>query len=657
MKAFACVLALVFVETLAAQSSQILLREADFSTTPERGGLRFTPQFPPVQQIAGAPAAFYSCFWEFGDGNFSFEENPLHSYPEPGTYTAILDLTNNYDDGKKPRKKKRPVPGGGKGAMAGVFERDRQVIALKTNCQPRSGDPLTCIVSYRNNSALTTGGRIHLFFNEKKYPAAHFRYDTARTYFGETAENAYTLPGPAPAPVAIDWAALTGMRSTGVSTLLSAEPRGADATDMLEKARRVYREEQVWRFAELRPGELRNLFVDLSGTANMLKDTSAFIHLEGIFEPFDPLIAPERFELEIEIVSSHDPNAIFVSDNRVNYRFLKRQKLDYKVRFQNNGEGPAHTVQLDIEIPEGLDLARMRPVEWYPQCPICPTPPGTGSCLDTASTRNGLVFTFRNIYLPGSRQNGLTDRDSTKGFVKYRIEPEPHMPKRTFRSRAKIVFDKNPPIYTNYSKTRFKHGLSPGLKAGYGFSTDAFKAGYFFIGASVSPYKSWKIYPQLEVLTGLKGRANLVDITFSDSIVVPDVDLKVVTRRDSTIGGSRGFVSFEIPVLLRKNVSRAFGVGLGASARILLDNGEDTRHVTVTRYFSAPPGVFTPPPSILRDDHAVTSYSATSARVALFGDVTVGSVRAGPNLGIRFGVIGGAGQVEPFVQVAAEMKF
>ena len=58
-----------------------------------------------------------------GDGDFSFEENPLHIFPKPGNYSTILDLTSNYDDSKKPRKRKKSVltGGGTKIAMAAVF--------------------------------------------------------------------------------------------------------------------------------------------------------------------------------------------------------------------------------------------------------------------------------------------------------------------------------------------------------------------------------------------------------------------------------------------------------------------------------------------------------------------------------------------------------
>src|SRR5690554_8060058 len=58
--------------------------------------VEFNPQMPPLNQVAGAPKAFYTYYWEFGDGNFSFKEKPKHNYKKKGEYTARLWSTNNY---------------------------------------------------------------------------------------------------------------------------------------------------------------------------------------------------------------------------------------------------------------------------------------------------------------------------------------------------------------------------------------------------------------------------------------------------------------------------------------------------------------------------------------------------------------------------------
>jgi hypothetical protein len=665
--AFSICLLLAFGLGLQAQAPQLPVR---FTTKSESGAVRFTAECPPLPPpIPGAPEPFYTYYWEFGDGDFSFEKNPAHQYATAGTYTALLDATAHYDDNKKPPGSSRSimadVGASGAGSIADVFSEKRQTIALKTNRKPRPEEELICIVSYRNTSSYVTDGRLHLFFNEKKFPGAHFMFKEGRTHFNEVPEAAYSALD---IPQVFDWSMLgAGMAGTGdaVGPLVFAPPSPRTEL-MLSRAREAYREEQSWRFTQLRPGETRNLFITLGSTAAMLKDTSAFIHLQGILAPFDPAIDAGEFTLEIEIVSSHDPNAIAVSESRVNYRRLGSEKLDYKVEFQNNGEGPAKKVELTITVPEGLNTTRMRPLSWYPECPICPknmleNAPG---CLDTATLANTLVFTFRNIYLPGSRQEGVSDYDSTKGFVRYRLEPFKNMPKRAFRSQAKIVFDKNKPIYTNFSKTRFKMGKSPGLKAGYVINPDSSEANYAFLGFSLSPYKSWRIYPQVELLTGLKSRTDLPETTTVDSMgfpAMPMSDFFEDTVTTTTSSGNRGFVSFEVPVLLRKNFTNFFGIGLGASAQLFFENGTDSKSITRRVDFytwdpSVPGGYLKTDSKPLGDTEVQNSNIADwYTRFSIFADLTLGSVRAGPNLGIRAG-----GRLhdgfQPFVQVSLEVK-
>jgi PKD repeat protein len=44
------------------------------------------------QDMSVASAAIYSYYWDFGDGAFSFDTNPVHQYFQPGTYTVSLSI-------------------------------------------------------------------------------------------------------------------------------------------------------------------------------------------------------------------------------------------------------------------------------------------------------------------------------------------------------------------------------------------------------------------------------------------------------------------------------------------------------------------------------------------------------------------------------------
>ncbi|MBK6995533.1 MAG: PKD domain-containing protein [Lewinellaceae bacterium] len=661
------------------QAPEAAPRVLDFTVTPDGDGYRFTPIPPPLQQKAGAPLAFWTYYWEFGDGSYSFEEKPLHKFGKVGGYDPILEATAHYDDGKLPTKKGKGIMasqiGGQPGDLPTVFDSIRLPIRMVASRQARANEELTCILSYRNLGMVRTDGRVHLFFNERRFPSSHFALDSARLHFNEKVDAAVSQVLPMDVPSTNGWTLLNLPSHTGVSSALPAEaPSSEILENLLSNARGAYKDEKIWRFTDLQPGEKRNMFVALHGTDKMLQDTNAFIHVEAIFAPFDPLIPAERYELEFEIVSSHDPNAIIVSDSRVNYRSFGKKKLDYKVQFQNNGEGPASTVEVKVEIPEGLDMKRMRPLEWYPKCPICPKPLSNRSCIDTTSTKDGLVFTFRNIYLPGSRQKGVDERDSTKGFVRYRIEAERNMPKTPFRSRAKITFDKNAPIYTNFTRTRFKVGISPGLKAGYAFEPNFSTSdntsgeeqeekepfvqnGYVFLGASLSPFKSWRIYPQVELLTGIKGREETVSMSSNvDTLPAnPAMDFTRITIDSVMEETSQGFVSFELPVLLRKNFTRFFGAGIGGSAMIQFNNGETrvrNREIVIEQIPGQDP--------MLRSDSiyvSTTSLSSKPIRYRAFVDLTFGSVRQGLNLGIRGGaMLERKRKLRPFVQLSLELK-
>jgi hypothetical protein len=643
------------------------LASAEFSAQKEGKGLRFKASLPPLGQKAGAAKAFYRYHWEFGDGHFSTEESPYHEYTREGNYNALLCATNAYDDKNPPKDKKKDIyaPPGGMGInreIATAMTSSYQGIALKNNRDARPGETFIVTLSYQNRGKESTSGRLYLFYNEKVFKKGLFEYQEGRTHFGEQAVPPdYTLSDlPVEAP---RWTGVYRTSSTGAALqVLSDDPPPPPPSGMVEKARSLYRDEQNWLFKDLAAGEKRNLFVTLRSTENMLKDTTALIHIQGIFIPDNPQLSAQDFTLEMKIVNSHDPNAISVSDIKVNYRNLTGNDLDYRVDFQNNGEGPAKQISIVITMPKGLKLGEMRPLEWYPKCPLCPKTPTTASCLDTSTTDGQLIFTFKNIALPGSRQKGM-DYDSTKGFIRYRMEADKHMPKRTFKSQARIIFDKNPPIYTNYSQTRFKPGISPGPKFGYEFHPDTISGGNLFIGISLSPFKSWKIYPQLELLTGFQSptelRATNSTQVYSDTL---SLDFYTDSIVQTTQGGNRGYVSFEVPLLFRKNLCSWLGFGAGGSARVLLYNGtrQTTTRSAVQRYIieTVNPLTYLPfgDPVKYPPTTTLSSFRDTRLQYTLFADCTLGAVRAGPNLGLRAGYILGSGTPRFFLQASVEVK-
>jgi hypothetical protein len=53
-------------------------------------------------------------------------------------------------------------------------------------------------------------------------------------------------------------------------------------------------------------------------------------------------------------------------------RLVRFKRVNFKTRFQNNGEGPARMIRLETDIPTMLDKKTFQIEDMYPKCPICP---------------------------------------------------------------------------------------------------------------------------------------------------------------------------------------------------------------------------------------------------------------------------------------------
>ncbi|MCX6693440.1 MAG: PEGA domain-containing protein [Methanomicrobiales archaeon] len=63
----------------------------NFTAAPRTGDSLLTVWF--IDRTANNPTSWH---WEFGDGGSSSEQNPVHTYEHPGTYTVTLTATNSY---------------------------------------------------------------------------------------------------------------------------------------------------------------------------------------------------------------------------------------------------------------------------------------------------------------------------------------------------------------------------------------------------------------------------------------------------------------------------------------------------------------------------------------------------------------------------------
>ncbi|MDX1940993.1 MAG: PKD domain-containing protein [Saprospiraceae bacterium] len=629
-------------------------READFTVRYDTPYIIFTPILPPLVQIAGAPATYYEYYWEFGDGTFSLAENPSHVYKDTIEHEVYLLATGKYDNGKAPKSRKKKVDGSKeppKTIMASaqpvpaVLEEASATIGLRAIRNPRAEEELVCILAYKNQTPITQSGKLYLFYNQKSYKNEHFTFQEARKHYGEREEqDIITYINNKPDININGWTSLNNISNWYDISLPDQDPNAA-----LNNLKTIYKNSKSWSFNGLQVGEERNLFISLHATNEMLADTNAIIRMTGLFISDDQRIV-EEYTLEMEIVASHDPNYIAVSQRRMNFRRIRNKDLEYKVHFQNNGEGPASTVQITCDVPNGLNMIELEVIDLYPTCLLCPDQPVTWSCLDTSFQEDQIIFTFKNIYLPGTRQEGVNDRDSTKGFVKYRLIPHKKIRKLSLDTRASIVFDKNPPIITNRTATHFKPGISPGIMTGLNIFPDNPKQNYYNIGVSLAPFKPYKRFFQIELWTGFPSASITQENTFQDSTSIWEriqgtiivVDSVYTTMQQTT---QNPLYFNVIPLQIRKNFIDWLSSGVGIMLNIELQRNEITEQVLLERkvYRSPEPTIDIPREQMQPLTDLFTRQTSTSSNnvkdwlfhAAFFADFQLGMVRQGPALGLR----------------------
>ncbi len=650
------------VSTISAQQIQPTdsARTALITFKKDKNKAVFEAETPPLRQIAGAPKAYYSYYWEFGDGHYSMEEAPEHTYRNKGDYTVRLSTTNNYDDGDPPGSRPGKISVSETGYDDFKDENSQLVdtyhgFRLLTNREPVPGEDIQLVVSYSNELEYPTSGKLYLFYNEKKYKADNFELTDLRTHYGEYEDNMeHIIAG----KEALDPQKL--ILTTGLPEHWLPENDTIYKSNLpasLQDADDYYRDHKVMAYDHMNPGEKRNMFVTLTATPEMLKDTSAIITVKSIWVPERGQDLHQVRTHEMEIVTSHDPNKMGLSDSKLNYRLVRFKRLRYKVRFQNNGEGPARLIKLNVDVPEMLDKSTLKIHDTYPKVPICPDGEEvTYSCIDTLYFKDMISFQFKNIYLPGSNQKEVKERDSTKGFVKYSMKFGKKFNKVRSKSKTAIIFDKNEPIITNTATSRFSVGISPGVRAGYNFwipksetyntlienaagevikvdGVEENKEGKsYFAGVTYAPYKSYKWYYQAELYTEIQNQNTDKHMLF----VGRNLGFEVWERRDYSTEINQTNINI-VPASVRYNFNSIFAVGAGVQINWLLC-GKSYENLE-KRFYEYIPDITEPEyelGDLYSESSSTTDLKSQLDDIMPFIDLTAGASRIGPSVGIRY---------------------
>jgi len=631
MKKLLCCFILLSSAMVLAQTKvkDTITRRATISYTQKGNSVTFKPETPPLIPIAGAPKPSYSYLWEMGDGHYNKQAEPKHVYKNKGNYTTRLAVTNNYDNGKPPatRPKKVAVNEIADDPYQDIASiADQNGFAIQKNCDPIPDQEMVVVVSYQNLENYVASGKLYLFYNEKQFKNNNFELLDFRTYAGEREVKENTIAAVDDLDDSNNYLASVG--NTFKTKKYKNTTTEEDLEASLKEAHTLYNNVSILEFDDSNPTETRNVFYTFKTTPEMIKDTSATVTMRGIFVPNRSFKNHKVKNLEMEIVTSHDPNKMGSNGSLINYRLVRFKRVKFKTRFQNNGEGPARKIRLETDIPDMFDKKTFQIEGMYPECPICPKDEEpTVSCLDTIIKQKQIIFTFKNIYLPGTEQKNVQEKDSTKGFVRYSMKFNEDFHKVKTKSRTAIIFDKNEPIITNYAVTRFLPGISIGVKAGYNIYPDLEKSTSYFVGATISPFKSYRFYWQAEWVNALNqynSTANIVDVYDTNANGTRQLLRTTTTTENKNI-------NWEVPILIRYNINNYIGIGAGIQANINVSS-EQHQDVKIEIFEgdkdNALIGTQTTSNTI--------KNSFTDIKTGLLFDLTAGFARIGPSLGARY---------------------
>lgn len=646
------VVLLVFLFGISSSFSQTkvkdtITRRANVVYDQKGNVVAFKAETPPLIQIAGAPKANYTFFWEYGDGTYSKTAEPKKVYKKPGEYKVNVSVTNNYDNGKPPKTRPKTV------AVTEVIDTnfddvatlaDSTSIHLFANREPMPEEEMVVVLSYQNLLDYVANGKLYLFYNDKEFKNDNFELVETRTHYGER-------------EISENGIAFVEDENNSYSSIASADENAAfqipfwneneDLELTLAESKSQFRNYKTFEFDGMNSKETRNVFFTFKTTPEMIKDTSATVRMRGVYVPDRSYKNHKKKTLEMEIVTSHDPNKMSSNAMFMNYRTVRLKTVNFKTRFQNDGEGPARMIRLETDIPDMFDKKTLKIVDSYPKCPICPKDEEVNySCLDTIIKQKQIHFTFKNIYIPGSQQKNVTERDSTKGFVKYTMKFAKDFHKEKTRSRTAIIFDKNEPVITNYAVTRFLPGVSIGVRTGYNLYTNQENPKSYFLGATISPYKSYRFYWQSELYynyfeSSASSESGLQQVQFNPPIilstgVVYDTGFTQTSSSTKTVRN----LAEVVPISLRYNINNYIGVGVGPQFSVLLN---ETTEVNRSRKVFAP-DFNTDPPSAgeeiesmsMTDSQETSTKAFEKMNASVFADATFGFARIGPSVGIRY---------------------
>ncbi len=237
---------------------------------------------------------------------------------------------------------------------------------------------------------------------------------------------------------------LGNKNSSGRFVVIIDEKTSSDYAVPLPDVQDAHRFE--WEIKDLSPGQQFNSFIDINipgAEFDSLRFLALLITLEG-----DTV---SRFNYNGIIRCSYDPNDKRSWPDRIgedNYT-LRSERIDYTIRFQNNGNDTAFYVKIIDVLDPGLDKKSL-------------ILNASSHEVDTYILGDTLIFEHNNIILPDTASNFI----ESQGFVSFSFSSLPDIEQGSvILNKGEIIFDQNEPIITNIVKNTIVDALPCPLEA------------------------------------------------------------------------------------------------------------------------------------------------------------------------------------------------
>ena len=176
--------------------------------------------------------------------------------------------------------------------------------------------------------------------------------------------------------------------------------------------------------------------------------------------------------------------------------------------------------------------------------------------------------------------------------------------------------------------------------------SDQKNAKSYFIGATISPYKSYRLYWQSELSfnyfeSSFSSQSGFRQVQFNPPVLSNGTIYDTgFTQTSSNTKTTRNLADV-VPISLRYNINNYIGVGVGPQFSVLLSQKVDA---ALTKKYYEPIFDATAPPrpgneiTSLREDSFESSKTNAFEKMqtSVFADATFGFARIGPSLGIRY---------------------